>query len=266
MNRKDIPLTQKKLTDDAFVFHVDHQLRDPAVAIAFGGLAGRFGGIPPFEFLNLISDIPAYKIFLRDPYGLWYHNGIPGIGNSIREVAHYLRGQCLLRGARRIVTIGNSAGGYAAILFGILIQADEVQAFSPQTRLLHLSDFPSENLNQLHQNTRAEKSFLDLRDVLLKEGSTSTKICISYAQYDPTDVRHALHLANLPNVRLFNYPWPRHNLVKMLKEYGLLKPLLFNAVTGNQTRLHLRIIKAKLLMRIRCLPDLFHHRRKERGV
>jgi acetyl esterase/lipase len=221
----------------------------PVVLIVFAGTAGAFGGIPVIEFFNLVSDIPAYKIFLRDPEALWYQNGIPGIGNSVHDIVVYLKNQCELMGAKRVVTVGNSAGGYAAILFGVLIKADEIHAFSPKTRLLFESDFRDpELLRLLHQKIKTDESSLDLRKFLLQRSGYSATIQVYYAQHEATDARHALRLAGLPKVRLFKYPWAEHGLVRVVKKHGELKRLLSRAVANRPYSLRLITMRSRLLV------------------
>jgi len=91
--------------------------------------------MPPFEFLSLTGGIPVKRVFVRDLRQAWYHHGLPGQGDGLLDVARVLRELIDGHDVRRVVMAGNSAGGYAALVFGCLLGADAVLAFAPQTVL-----------------------------------------------------------------------------------------------------------------------------------
>lgn len=222
------------------VLHVDDPRGSPAMLIFFAGIGGGFGGLPAFEFRHTVAGVRTNQVFLRDPSGLWYLAGIPGAGSSADDVASYLRAECARRGAKRVVTVGNSAGGYAAILFGLLIGANEVHAFSPKTRLLEPSDFHSPaRLKFLLDHTGREHPYLDLKRLLEEHSDGPTTVHIHYPNGDTVDATQARRVAGIANVRIWRYRWRTHALVKVLKEYGALRPILSAAIAGSPTRLAL---------------------------
>ena len=95
------------------------------------------GGIPPFEFLNYLSSI--YKnthdlLFHIDKNQCHYHRGLDGITKNIDETILYLNN--MIQHYEKVIFIGVSAGGYAAILFGSLCKnVHHVIGFIPQTIL-----------------------------------------------------------------------------------------------------------------------------------
>ena len=107
-----------------------------SLLVTFGGVWAT-GAQPGFEFVSTAADLPGSALFLTDIDQVWYQSGVRGVGSSIPEVAAFLRGVIDDNGFDRIVMIGNSAGGYAALLFGALVGADVVHAFSPQTELVN---------------------------------------------------------------------------------------------------------------------------------
>ena len=70
--------------------------------------------------------------------------------------------------------MGNSAGGYAAILFGLLLKVDKVVAFSPQTffgpfKNLINRDFRwAKQQLKIYQKTKKPKSFFRLNKLFKK--------------------------------------------------------------------------------------------------
>ena len=71
-------------------------------------------------------------IFVRDIYKVWCINGINSKVNSQDKLAELLK---KMVGDREVVTVGSSAGGYMAILFGIILHASSIYALSPQVNL-----------------------------------------------------------------------------------------------------------------------------------
>ena len=103
--------------------------------ISFGGIGMMMSGIPPFEFLKSLNEwFPQYdKKFIIDIHQCWYHKGIGGLSSSIEETKVVL--EKLIKGYKKVIFLGVSAGGYAAILFGSLLKIRNVVAFLPQTIL-----------------------------------------------------------------------------------------------------------------------------------
>lgn len=224
----------------------------PVVLVSFAGWAGGHAGVSAPEFSRTVEGLPADVVFLRDPYDCAYLDGVPGAGGSIAEVAAWLRGLCARKGARRVVTMGNSTGGWAAILFGILIGADDVQAFAPKTRMCGTEDFHEpDRFPRVAQSIRGDGDLLDLREVLARQGTAKTRISIHYPRHDPVDARHARHFEGLPGVRLFEYRFQQHTLARALRDAGVLRPILANAIAGNDAGVRLTALRGRLLLRQR---------------
>jgi pimeloyl-ACP methyl ester carboxylesterase len=248
---KGLGLPQQAWADEACVLCVDEPGGADVVLVFFAGFGGGFGGMPAFEFRNTVADVPAHKVFLRDRSSLWYLAGLPGIGDSADAIAAYLRDHCARLGAKRIVTVGNSSGGFAALLFGILIDADEVHAFAPKTRLLEAQDFhDQEKLRLIHRHVGRDHPYLDIRKLVLDGRGARTTLHIHYPNGDAVDAGQARRVADLPNVRLWKYRWRTHALVRVLKQYGALRPILCSAISGSPARLRLLVGWVRLRMRI----------------
>lgn len=71
-------------------------------------------------------------IFIRDIYKSWCLQGINREFDTIDKVADFLAEK--LKG-KKVITVGSSAGGYMAIVFGLLIKASAIYAFAPQISL-----------------------------------------------------------------------------------------------------------------------------------
>ena len=110
---------------------IDMSSDSRTLLIAFGGMVGRIG-MPPFEFFALTGELPIKRLFVRDLRQAWYHRGIPGYGDTLADCAESLRRLIGDHDVDRVLTTGNSAGGYAALVFGALLGAETVLCFAPK--------------------------------------------------------------------------------------------------------------------------------------
>lgn len=78
---------------------------------------------------DLIRSQAGKIIFLRDVFKQWYVTGINSEINSIAKLFIFLREKTK---GYEVITVGNSAGGYMATLFGALLSAKLVLNFSGQ--------------------------------------------------------------------------------------------------------------------------------------
>ena len=92
--------------------------------VSFGSLAGHF------EFFASTQGLGVDRLFLRDRHKSWYLKGIGKDYPDLDGLESFLRTKC--RGYRKLVFIGNSMGGWCAILMACRIPGVEVLAFSPQ--------------------------------------------------------------------------------------------------------------------------------------
>lgn len=90
------------------------------------------GGIRPFEWAKTFEGLNVPIALMRDRHNVWYQRGVEGVG-GVLDVAAYVR--YLRETYTRVITVGISMGGYAALLFGALGEATDIIAMSPQTQL-----------------------------------------------------------------------------------------------------------------------------------
>ena len=117
---------------------LDDKNDSDVLIVAFSGHAFKFGMIPVFEFYNFLNKhYPKYnKHFYIDTKLKHFHYGIQQISDSVETVettVYYLRDK--IKKYNKVVFMGVSSGGYAAILFGSLLNVTHVIAFIPQTIL-----------------------------------------------------------------------------------------------------------------------------------
>jgi hypothetical protein len=206
--------------------HLDLDHDSPTLVIAFAGLRGFLGGFPAFEFRKILSSVNVKSAYLRDHYAAWYHRGVVDVGPDIDAVADRLRE--LSEDAERIVMIGNSAGGYAALLFGALLDC-ETYSFSPQTfidpqMLREAEDHRwDEELRALLESGRFDRRYADLASVL---AASKGSFDIYYGGLDKIDHRHVNNVAGIDQVTPHPIENCYHRVVKHLRDTGWLLSFL----------------------------------------
>ena len=202
--------------------------------IFFGGISASIG-MPPFEFYNSAKIINENKIFFRDFSQSWYQNGIKGISKDIYSTATYIRGQIENLKPKKIFFVGNSMGGYGAILFNELISEGETRAFAPQTfispvlRLIHKDSRWKEQILNTYKSGLIKRHIWDIKPILLRERK-NRKISVFVSSDDRLDFIHASRIKNIKGVYVYEYENGGHNLVKLLRDKGELSSIMLGKV------------------------------------
>ena len=198
--------------------------------IFFGGIAAGIA-MPVFEFYNASKIIDDHKVFLRDFSQCWYQGGLPSISKDIYSTAKYLRSQIDDIKPEKVYFVGNSMGGYAAILFANLIGVGEAIAFAPQT-------FISPLLRLKYRDKRWKKQILNtyirsffkrkawnLRPLLMNSNKIN-KISIFVSKLDKLDCIHANHISDIEGVKIYEFEDGGHSIVKLLRDEGKLPAIM----------------------------------------
>ncbi|QSE96644.1 alpha/beta fold hydrolase [Fulvivirga lutea] len=203
--------------------------------VSFGGIRQGLG-IPVFEFFNSLNKLDCDKVFIRDFNQAWYHKGVSEELNSIGAIKDYLQELLHEGNYKRVCFIGNSMGGYAAILFGNLLKVDAVIAFAPQTFIGRLKRFYywdfrwANEMKALHTSDQAETDYFDLKDILRKGIGTHTQIQIYYSKKHRLDKNHAERLKDShDNLVLIGMSEGDHEVVKALRDNGQLMQIITEA-------------------------------------
>jgi acetyl esterase/lipase len=197
--------------------------------IFFGGIAGALG-MPPFEFYRSANVLEYSKIFLRDPRQAWYQRGLPGLGNDALAVGRYLELKISESGASDVRFVGNSMGGFAALLFCAMLRHGRAVAFAPQTfisgdkRARHGDTRWADQISSLHQNA-SDHDILELQS-WIDERFPNMPATVLVSTSDRLDLRHAEELLLFPNVTVHRFAGAGHDLVARLRDEGKLIDIL----------------------------------------
>lgn len=199
----------------------------------FGGMAAGIA-MPPFEFYHAARILDESKIFIRDFGQCWYHSGLPGCSHDLDSTAAYLRREIDRIGARRVVFVGNSMGGFAAMLFAALLGTGEVIAFAPQTFVSPLLRLRYRDRRWPRQIARVwwrglfAQSIWDLRPLLASHGA-GLKVSVFVSPDDRLDAIHARHIEDLSGVTVHEIEGGGHDLVRVLRDSGQLPAIMLGA-------------------------------------
>lgn len=195
----------------------------------FGGVVGKIG-MPPFEFYRSAGLLDYSRIFLRDASQAWYQRGLPGIGASAQEVGAYLLARIEESGASEIRFVGNSMGGYAALMFCAMLGRGRAIAFAPQTflgadkRTRHGDQRWSRQIESM-QAAGVASDICDLRSWIRERWPEMTAdVYVSSA--DALDMLHAEELGGFPNIRIHCFADAGHEIVRKLRDDGVLARIL----------------------------------------
>jgi len=179
--------------------------------ISFAGYETVYGGIPHFDFLNFLQKNFATidKHFYVDKYRDSYHKGIEGISETIDETLVYLKKE--IEPYKNVIFIGISSGGYAAILFGSILQVTSIVAFIPQT--IRRATFVDEKYRDSSRYINLTTNYYLYADLSVEDAK------------DPHHVSHCDRISFYPNVKVikkdtFNIKQIRDNgeLYEMLSQ------------------------------------------------
>ena len=193
---------------------------------------------PPFHFFGVTTGMPAKRLFVRDTDRIWYHRGVPGLGEGIDEVAISLRRIVEEQGAERVIAIGSSAGGFAALVLGTLIEADLVLSFAPQTVLdrdwlTRIGDIRwDRRLDSLDRTGGPDRRYTDVRASILRDRRAKTVYEVHYPASHEWDVHHAEHMEGVPGLELHAHQEKEHQFVQGLQRSGELVRMVRAAIDG----------------------------------
>ncbi|MCC7599313.1 hypothetical protein IGS61_17630 [Janthinobacterium sp. FW305-129] len=235
---------------------VDRIVPGAPLVIAFGFVS--WTTRPAFDFYGRLKKLEQAsgqylnKILVRDSGNAWYHRRIVGLGSHVDETAQALRDLVRRIAPSQVATLGQSMGAYAAVMYGLLLDAQQIVAFGPlsfldvqQARLYHelrwlpvmeslAQDPPASGYYDLAALCRAratDKTQLHLLfgtrpDVANGGGGASASESVNL------DAMHAQRLAPFGRCTLHPFPQSGHAVVQHLIDTKRINGLLASSILG----------------------------------
>lgn len=213
----------------------DMKVESSTLLLAFGGMKGKLD-IPPFEFFGLTGEMPIKRLFVRDLKQAWYHRGVRGHGATIPEVAEHLDRLIARQQIERLVVVGTSAGGYAALVFGSLLGADRVLCWGPQTSLNlevlgQMDDHRwDDRIAGLMSDNHLDEDWIDLRRALPPARTAQTQYALFFDDSYLLDRLHVERLAEIDGVQLRPVAGGEHEVARQMRKTGELEQVLRSAL------------------------------------
>ena len=159
-------------------------------------------GPPTFTFGGSLAHSPASILFLRDRSRLWYHGGVQGFSTDLESTADRVR---QIAGNRPVLAMGQSMGGYGALMLGILGAATDVLAMSPQS---FIDDEKRKKVHDPRWGWAVERvwkstktpQYLDL-EASMSGAFPSTRFVTYFGTEHPVDKYHASNIERAPHSR-----------------------------------------------------------------
>ncbi len=193
-----------------------------STVIAFGGML-KMLGMPPAEFLKTFTSKQVNTIFVKDFQQCWYQQGLLGLTSGIEETAALIKQQ-IPADQENVYTIGTSAGGFAAILFGTLMGADKIMAFGPQTIVTKEEFETFKSIDSRLNDIDLNGQFLDLQK-LLNTTAHNGEVHIHFSEGHKDDKLAAERLSGINNVHLYPWQTDNHNIAGWLKKADKLEAI-----------------------------------------
>lgn len=151
----------------------------------------------------------AYKhIFVRDVFKQWYLTGININIDNPEKLFAFLKKET---DGMNCITIGSSAGGYAAVLYGTLLGAEKIMAFNAQFGLENTLKETDEEIYPLVyrlQNTERRK-YYDLKNVIDLNNSS---IYYFHSAQSPWDIKEKERIEDSTNINVIKFKTNHHGI------------------------------------------------------
>lgn len=137
----------------------------------------------------------------------------------------------------RIFFVGNSMGGYAAILFSALTGQGEVIIFSPQTfispilRQKYKDGRWCKQIRATYEKSLFKRKIWDLKRLLSGLKNTS-RISIFVSGDHRLDDIHATHIKDITGIQVYAFDGGGHEIVKLLRDRGELPAIMSGQYTS----------------------------------
>ncbi len=181
--------------------------------VLFSFVAGGRMGLPTGVVHRWLRRLGVHLVYLRDRSGRLYLRGVEALGGTYEGTLDGMHGVARELGASRILCMGLSNSGYAALRYGLDLKAAAALSFSPVTHLPPGQVAPA--VAELRRRgatdvTEAELAGMDLKPKIIAAGA-ATRLRIVFGEANPADRMQAEHVRDLPGVSLGPLPIAGHN-------------------------------------------------------
>lgn len=211
MTRSDRPQIETLVQDD------DLHIRRIAgsgtgLVLVFTGVKHGLGGVPLDEFVGTAQGGAGnHVLFISDAKRSWYSRA-----GLVDRILGLVKDYCARHGVSRIQTLGNSMGGYGALLFCRFLPVDLACAISPQ-----ISMHP-DCINERRWSQHRADFGPDLPPSAVEGFDTlTTRAVVLFGHAESRDRAQMRLIPPLPNLTQRGLRGCGHDVARRLKEAGL---------------------------------------------
>ena len=189
---------------------------EPVLVLAISGIQGGLGGVQVDEFAGTASGSGRnHVLFVRDKLRSWFSRE-----DVLLPLIELVQDFIAAHGITKVVTIGNSMGGYGALLLPKHVPVDVAVAFAPQVSMHdEVVAEPRWKQSRVHFGPLLERNVAEcLQD--------RTQYYVIFGRADNRDRKHMRLVSQCDNLRLYKVPGSQHGVAKDLKEAGVLRDLV----------------------------------------
>jgi len=213
-----VPYKIYKVEDFDRPFYIQDFKTCEHLIIAFSGYGQNFewfGSMRKYERNYNFS-----KFWLRDLSKAYWHGKLPGIDYGVKALSEFINEKIKESQTKKVMALGLSMGGYAALLFGCLCNVDMVLSFSGQT---YLSDRrrTKYKLYEKWNGLNINENDIDLK-ILFEEYNYNNKTIykLFYGESNNADKNYAHRIMHHRGVELYPVCTSRHNSVRPAIKMG----------------------------------------------
>lgn len=187
------------------------------LVVAFTGAAQKLGGMSGDEFAASASDGQRnHVLFIGDPGRSFY--SIPGLRDRI---ATFVLAFVADKGITDLRAIGNSMGGFGAVLFAGMLPFKAVAAFSPVISMA--DDILCQPEWNEYRGALGADLVADTRPIM---AASAAQFYLTFGDGSADDRRHIAAVPDRPNVHLTVVPGQGHNVTGWIRSECVLTDLV----------------------------------------
>lgn len=209
---------------------INRELTDSdTLIIAFTGYANKLH-LPVDKFFVKAGLKPHNKIIICDKSKKQTLGGLPPRLPTFFDIVEYLEKEIDFISPKNLIITGTSGGGHPAILYGHLLKADKVVAFSPYPYLsietaTKMKDPALQSFKRIldifDQLPEKEKDLLDLKNIL-KDWNQKTSYYLHVSKGHEWDHKRSMYMNDCPGVEIIKHPYKIHSIASALAKDNLL--------------------------------------------
>ncbi len=170
-----------------------------------------------YNFFQLGRDIEENILFVNDLSNQWYLNGIESFGDTFHDTIAKIEEWVKYLQVDEVYTVGTSMGGYAAILYGVYLNAN-ILSFAPE--IILKTPF-SRSKKKLHRKTKILHK--DLRELLSNYKKNVTVIA---GEDDALDLYFASLLRDSEKLKVYTLKGVGHYVPSYLTRASYMNRIL----------------------------------------